>query len=77
MKLIVIPNEYEPVCLKELRKVTNNYSHLQGDCMQETKSTLRVLQMNHCAYCERKLIQFLLNTLYHNLQAQVLSLTIF
>lgn len=55
MKLIVIPNEHEPECLKELRKVTNNYSHLQGDCMQETKSTLRVLQMNHCAYCERKL----------------------
>lgn len=55
MKLIVIPNEYEPECLKELRKVTNDYNHLQGHCMQETKSTLRELQMNHCAYCERKL----------------------
>jgi uncharacterized protein (TIGR02646 family) len=55
MKLIVIPNENEPECLKELRKVTNNYSHLQGDCMRETKSTLRLLQMNNCAYCEKRM----------------------
>ncbi|MBK8700772.1 MAG: hypothetical protein IPN29_15015 [Saprospiraceae bacterium] len=55
MKLIRIPNEREPVCLIELRKVTNDYSHLQGDCMLETKSTLSTLQMDSCAYCERKL----------------------